>query len=301
MMLPALHDPVFRAYVAILFVVLVLAGLVLVLLQSAFRIELGSVWKTYFSWLVMAPLAAVAILGGRVIFIVGVSALALCAAREFARVAQLERATGVVVSAGIIALGLCALGTPQLFSPIALVTGALVLLLPIVRNRARGALAQMSLGLLAFLYLGWMFGHLALLANLEGATGYLCFILFATEFCDVAAFCCGKMFGRHPLRSEISPCKTWEGALGALVVAMLLPWLLRFTFPWFPPNELLCIGLIVGLGAPVGDLSISLLKRELGAKDMGRAIPGHGGVLDRIDSLIFVAPLFTALVQHYPA
>lgn len=300
-MLPVLQEPVFRAYLAILVAVLALAGIILVLLQFVSRVELGSVWKTYVSWLVMAPLAAAAILGGRVAFIVGVTALALCAAREFSRVAQLERAMSVVVGTGIVALGLCALRVPNLYSATALVAGALILLLPILRNRAGGALAQISLGLLAFLYLGWMFGHLALLANLRNATGYLCFILLATELTDVAAFCFGKLFGRYPLRSEISPRKTWEGALGALAVAMLLPWLLRFSFPEFRPNELLCMGLIVGLGAPLGDLSISLLKRELGAKDMGRAIPGHGGVLDRIDSLIFVAPLFTALVNHYPA
>ncbi len=300
MILPALHDPVFRAYAAILVVVLVLAGLVLVLLQFAFRVELGGVWKTYFSWLVMAPVAAFAILGGRVVFILGVTALALGAAWEFARVAKLEGSTRAVVGAGIVALGLCALCAPPLFSPVALVAGALILLLPTLRNRAHGALAQMSLGLLALIYLGWMFGHLALLANVAGATGYLCFLLFATELCDVAAFSFGKAFGRRPLRSEISPRKTWAGALGAGAVALLLPWLLRFSLPSFSPNELLLTGLIIGVGGPLGDLSISLLKRELGAKDMGRAIPGHGGVLDRIDSLLFVAPLFTALVQHYP-
>ncbi len=297
----AIPDPVFCAYLWIVPGVLVASGLLLALLQFVFHVELGSVWKTYFSWLVMAPLAALAISAGRGVFVLGVTALALCAAREFARSARLERPTSAVVLAGIIALGASALLAPQFFSPIALVAGAFVLLLPILRNRSGRALPQMSLGLIALCYLGWMFGHLALLADLPHATGYLCFILFATELCDVAAFCFGKIFGRHPLRSEISPRKTWEGALGALAVALLLPWLLRFSFPSFGPVPLLLTGLVVGIGGPLGDLSISLLKRELGAKDMGNAIPGHGGVLDRIDSLLFVAPLFTALVEYYPA
>lgn len=300
-MTPALHDPVFRKFVVILLGILLAAGLLLALLEFVFRIRVGSVWKTYFSWLVMAPLAAGAILGGRAVFILGVSLLALCALREFARVARLELATGVVVSAGIVALGASAFFAPPLFSLVAIVAGALVLLLPILRNRAHGALAQVSLGLIALLYLGWMFGHLALLADMPRATGYLCFILLATELCDVAAFCFGKMFGRHLLRSEISPRKTWEGALGALVVALALPWLLRFSLPVFGSGSLLLTGVIVGIGGPLGDLSISLCKRDLGAKDMGTAIPGHGGVLDRIDSLLFVAPLFTALVEHYSA
>ena len=81
-----------------------------------------------------------------------------------------------------------------------------------------------------------MFGHLGFLANAVNAYGYLCYVIFATELNDVAAFTFGRIFGRHPLRSEISPKKTWEGALGALAVSMILPWLLRFSFPEFGPR-----------------------------------------------------------------
>jgi len=116
---------------------------------------------------------------------------------------------------------------------------------------------------------------------------------------DVAAFTFGKLFGRNPLRSEISPNKTWEGALGALAVSMVLPWLLRFSFPFFGATQLILIGLIVGIGGLLGDLSISLIKRDIGTKDMGAAIPGHGGILDRIDSLIYVAPLFMHMAGYY--
>jgi phosphatidate cytidylyltransferase len=107
------------------------------------------------------------------------------------------------------------------------------------------------------------------------------------------------LFGRHPLRSEISPNKTWEGALGALAVSMVLPWLLRFSFPFFGVTQLILTGLIVGIGGLLGDLSISVIKRDIGTKDMGAAIPGHGGILDRIDSLIYVAPLFMHMAGYY--
>jgi len=101
------------------------------------------------------------------------------------------------------------------------------------------------------------------------------------------------------LRSEISPNKTWEGALGAFAVAMILPWLLRFSFPFFGTRELILTGLIVGIGGQLGDLSISVIKREIGTKDMAATIPGHGGILDRIDSLIYVAPLFMHMAGYY--
>jgi phosphatidate cytidylyltransferase len=116
---------------------------------------------------------------------------------------------------------------------------------------------------------------------------------------DVAAFTFGKIFGRHPLRSEISPNKTWEGALGAFGVAMILPWVLRFSFPFFGTRELILTGLIVGIGGQLGDLSISVIKRDIGTKDMAVTIPGHGGILDRIDSLIYAAPLFLHMAGYY--
>jgi phosphatidate cytidylyltransferase len=288
----ALHDPAFRVYVVMTLGVLVSAGILLALVQFVFRIELGSVWKTYRSWLVMAPVVALVIFAGRVPFIIGVTVVSLLAGQEFARVSGLASdrwMTGVLYSA----IFLTALGCAPIF------VLALFFLLPTLRNRVDGELRSMSLGVVALVLLGWMFGQLGFFASSPNAYGYLCYLIFATEVTDVSAFAFGKMFGRHPLRSEISPRKTWEGALGALAVALALPWLLRFSFPFFGTGQLILAGAIVGVGGPLGDLSLSVIKRDLGAKDWGAAIPGHGGVLDRIDSLIFVVPLFMQMTEYY--
>ncbi|MGH8093073.1 MAG: phosphatidate cytidylyltransferase [Chthoniobacterales bacterium] len=306
----ALHDPVFRAYLVIVFGLLVGAGIVLALLHFVSRVELGGVWKTYRSWLWLAPLVALAIFAGRVPFIAGVTAVALFAFREFGRVSGLagDRWMCGAAGAGIVSVGMWALiGQGLEFAAL----GALLLpLVGVLRNRNASVpagigvsrpteLQSLSLGLIAFVYLGWMFGHLAFLANAPSAYGCLCYLIFATEAGDVAAFTFGKMFGRHPLRSAISPGKTWEGSLGALALSLALPFLLRFSFPRFGTRQLILTGLIVGVGGQLGDLALSMIKRELGAKDWSAAIPGHGGILDRIDSLVFVAPLFIEMTGYY--
>jgi phosphatidate cytidylyltransferase len=81
------------------------------------------------------------------------------------------------------------------------------------------------------------------------------------------------------------------------MISLALPWAVWFTFPHFAPIDLLVVGLVVGVGGQVGDLAMSVIKRDLGVKDLGSAIPGHGGVLDRIDSLTYVAPLFFHYVR----
>ena len=301
----ALQSDIFRTYAIIVCGVLVLAGLVLALMKWGFKKDIHSIWLTYQSWLIMAPLVAGCIFGGRVVVILGVCLVAGLGFKEFARATGLYKdwwMTGAVYL-GIIAVAVTSLisqprghepghGWYGLFIALPVYAVALILLIPTLRNKVQGQLQSMSLAVIGFIYMGWMFGHLAFLANANDAYGYLLYILFATEINDVAAFTCGKLFGKRQFRSNISPKKTWGGALGALAVSMALPWLLRFSFPHFGVTQLILTGLIVGIGGQLGDLSISVIKRDIGIKDMGAGIPGHGGILDRIDSLIYVSPLF---------
>jgi phosphatidate cytidylyltransferase len=301
----ALQSGIFQTYAIIVFGVLAAAGLVLSLLKWGFRKNVTSLWLTYRSWLVMAPLILGCVFGGRVVVIVFICLLAGLGFKEFARATGLYGDWWMTGAAylGIVAVGITSLvSEPQgeepghgwygLFIALPVYAVALILLIPILRNKVQGQLQYMSLAIVGFIYIGWMFGHLAFLANATNAYGYLLYILFATEINDVAAFTCGKLFGKRQFRSNISPKKTWGGAFGALAVSMTLPWLLRFSFPHFGATQLVLTGLIVGIGGQLGDLSISVIKRDVGIKDMGAGIPGHGGILDRIDSLIYVAPLF---------
>jgi phosphatidate cytidylyltransferase len=303
----ALHNEIFLTYLAVSGGLLGFAGVVLGILTAIGK-KVSSIWKTYRGWLVMAPLVLGTIFLGRTATIIGVSLLAIFGFKEFAR------ATGLYDDwwlTGLVYLGIVLLGTasfvtdPRLGYPgwyglfmasPAYVVGAL-LLVPILRNRAKGQLQQVALAIVGFIYFGWMFSHLGFLANSEFAYGYILYLIFAVEINDVAAFTCGKLFGKHKLRENISPNKTIEGSIGAICVSLVIPWLLWFSFPHFEPWHLVVAGLVVGIGGQLGDLVISYIKRDIGIKDMGVVIQGHGGILDRVDSMIFVAPIFFHVVR----
>jgi phosphatidate cytidylyltransferase len=302
-------NTVFLGYAIITGALLVLAGLLLVLLRLSGR-DVSSPLSTYRGWLIMIPIVLGTLLLGREATIAGVMLLAAFGFREFARATGLYEdwwMTGIVFLA-IVALGAVSLMTdPRLGKPgwygffMALPTFviALILLVPVLRNRAHGELQKVALAIFGFVYFGWMFMHLGFLANTANALGYLLFLVFAVEINDVAAFTFGKMFGKRKLREQISPNKTLAGSIGAIAVSLLLPWLLWFSFPHFSPALLILTGLIVGIGGQLGDLVISYIKRDIGIKDMGATIQGHGGILDRVDSMIFVAPIFFHMVRWF--
>ncbi|MGH9261226.1 MAG: phosphatidate cytidylyltransferase, partial [Acidimicrobiales bacterium] len=130
------------------------------------------------------------------------------------------------------------------------------------------------------------------------------FPLVLTWICDTAAYSAGSQFGGAKMAPVLSPRKTWSGAAGglagALVFAVALGLLVLNRFGWqFDVWQLLGIGLVVGVLGQVGDIAESLLKREAGVKDSSDLIPGHGGVLDRLDSLYFVIPATAALLLLY--
>ncbi|WP_298867621.1 phosphatidate cytidylyltransferase, partial [uncultured Gimesia sp.] len=125
-----------------------------------------------------------------------------------------------------------------------------------------------------------------------GNIGLVIFLLFMTQFNDVSQFIWGKLFGKHKIIPKVSPNKTWEGFIGGVLTIGLVS---GFVGPFLTPMTFqfsLLSGLIISISGFIGDVVISSIKRDLEIKDSGSLIPGHGGILDRCDSLIFTAPLF---------
>ena len=176
---------------------------------------------------------------------------------------------------------------------------ALTLLLPfsyqIFRDQIDVAFLSVASMLLGVIYIGWAFGHhMILLRDISGAgMGLIFFLLVTIWLGDTAAYLFGKRFGRHKLRPTISPGKTIEGTIAGLVFGLLggfgvWSFFLKdvLSFP-----HMLILGILLGIVGQLSDLSESIIKRSAEVKDSGHLIPGHGGLLDRCDSLIFSTPV----------
>ena len=130
-----------------------------------------------------------------------------------------------------------------------------------------------------------------------GGAGLLLFLVFLTQFNDVSQYIWGKSIGRRKVVPKISPNKTWGGLLGGIATTTVTAWLIAPSLTPLTPLQSIGAGLIISIAGFIGDVTISALKRDLGIKDSGSAIPGHGGILDRVDSLTYTAPLFLHYVR----
>lgn len=167
----------------------------------------------------------------------------------------------------------------------------------------REPLQTMAYTLFGLLWIPWMFSFITKILflpprTLEGEpTGqfYVLFLVMVTKFSDMGAYVFGSLFGKHPSVPHISPKKTWEGFGGALFASLLaagiLFWVAPEKIPAFRATDIVILALGLGFAAVIGDLAESIVKRSTGIKDSGGVLPGIGGTLDLIDSLLFSAPL----------
>ncbi len=170
------------------------------------------------------------------------------------------------------------------------------------RRESTNAVLAISATMFALFYISWFFSFMIKLKMLPHGTALVGFLLLVTKGADIGAFFVGRRFGKHALIPHISPKKTVEGALGGMATAVVaalasrtfLPELTAFSWP-----NLVLLGFALGGLGMLGDLSESLIKRDCAAKDSGKVLPGMGGVMDIIDSLLFTAPAFYFYMNYY--
>jgi phosphatidate cytidylyltransferase len=254
------------------------------------------------------PLIILAIWFGDPWITIFIAAAALAGTYEFYRMASFDRREPLLYLGLLWTLALVL--SPHYRSsgllPFAITAAILVSLICLLfRPSRQKAFPQWAWTIVGALYVGWMLSYWLNLRGLEDGRNWVYLAMLTTFANDSSAYFIGRARGTHKLAPAISPAKTREGAIGglagAVIGAVVIAMVLRlisgeigapFAFRYW---QIILLGLLVGLFAQIGDLVESLLKRQMGAKESGNLLPGHGGVLDRFDSLIFVG----AVVYYY--
>lgn len=266
----------------------------------------SELWRRYLSWLVLVPLMIVPILLGAFWAMLGILVLGLLCYREYARMTGCfrEKLVSLLVVLGTLLVffavfdhwyGLFVAAWPLTVGAIAIAG--------LVGDEPRGYLQRVALGVLGFMLCGVGLGHLAYLGNDPNYRPMMLMLILGIQMNDVFAYCSGKLCGRTRLMPRTSPGKTQEGSIGALLLTTpLVMFLAHHVFLGTVldcPLLLLGLGLIVSVLGQLGDLMLSAIKRDAGVKDTGQLIPGHGGLLDRFDSTLLVAPAAFHFIGYY--
>lgn len=306
-----LAPPVLAALAAV-YGILLAASLALVAGLAFGRFKLGGELDLRIrSWWVMILIATAALAAGTVGVILLFAFVSYLALQEYVSIipSRVEDRPVILLAyvAAVFSYGLIYFGRYGIF--LVFIPVYAFLIFPFVMTwtgavrRFLSTVGTLHWGLVTTVY---NLGYVACLMNLPeegnpaaGGAGLVVFLLFATEANDVAQYLWGKMIGGPRILPTVSPNKTWAGFLGGVATATALAFFLAPLLTPFSGGMALFIGAVIALAGFAGDVTISAVKRDLGLKDTSFIIPGHGGILDRMDSLMFTAPLFFHILYFF--
>ena len=301
----AFDDPVTVALSLAIVAVLLLAPVVILAVTRAAKLSAErtkELWDRYRSWIWLAMSILLPILAGAFWTILAVAVLSFLCYREYARITGLfrERTISAMVVIGILLTTFSVLDNwYRFFLALFPLTVGLIASGGLIADQPKGYIQRVGLGVFGYALFGCALGHLGYIANDWNYRPILLLMIWAVELNDIFAYVCGHLFGRRKFVPSTSPNKTIGGALGALVLTTpLVAWVAHFIWAGTALDSairLIGLGIIISVVGQFGDLMLSSIKRDLGLKDTAKVIPGHGGLLDRFDSLILVAPA----VFHY--
>lgn len=287
------NDPIFLPSLLLFGVLLVLGfGIVLFFARHDLRAGLsGELGKRYISWMIIAPLFLVTVFVGGLIGAVILLLFIYRIVLEYIHVVGVKHSYALYLYAMIpITFGIGAF-LPAYYFMLPAAAILLLTLLSIFSHRIEDLYVQVSYAGRGYFYLVWSVCHLILLKEL-GGIGLVMVAGVGVALSDVMQYTVGKLIGKHLIAPEVSPHKAWEGLIGDLLGAGMAVALFRFALPpEFTPPLMIILAILIALGAAWGDLASSLVKRVAGTKDWGEILPGHGGLLDRANSMVVVIPL----------
>lgn len=299
-----LENPLFWPILQITAILFVFGfGLVLFFARKDLKAGLkGELGKRFIGWLLIAPVFLIGTFVKGVVAAVILFVFFYLVLAEYIRVVGLQRPYIIHLYIFVPITFFIAQYFPELYSVLPAAAILTLTLVPIFRHPIEDLYIQLSFAGRGYLYLVWSVGHILLLQQLAG-TGLIMTTAIGVALCDVMQYTIGKLIGRHIIAPEVNPRKAWEGLIGDLVGASIAVYLLRFALPAeFTVVHHIILIVLIGLGSAWGDLISSMIKRVSHVKDWGQIIPGHGGLLDRANSMVIVFPLvyyFSYLILEY--
>ncbi len=245
------------------------------------------------SGIVLVLVALLTICTGGIVLYMTLLAVSLIGMQELYRVMKVREDTFTLLEIagyiGAVGYYLCLLFAPE-YQLMEVIASLVLLMFVYVFSYPKYHAEQIMAAMFGILYVGVMLSFIYQTRCLEGGVWHVWLIFLSSWGCDTCAYCVGMLIGKHKMAPVLSPKKSIEGAVGGVVGAILLGCI----YGAATGGEVLIYGVICGAGAlisMVGDLAASAIKRNQGIKDYGTLIPGHGGILDRFDSVIFTAPV----------
>lgn len=250
------------------------------------------------SGIVMVILAIILIISGGNVLLFSTLVISVIGMFELYRVLKIEKTPLAMVSYAITALYYCNLNWQWITDAFMLVMGLLILLMFIyVFAYPKYEAKHIMAAFFGMFYVGVMLSYVYQIRMLENGL-YLAFLIFICSWgCDTCAYCVGVLFGKHKMSPVLSPKKSIEGAVGGVLGTSLLTVIYLLVFKEQMGMEMMDIAIlaviagVAGLISMVGDLTASAIKRNYDIKDYGKLIPGHGGIMDRFDSMMITAPI----------
>lgn len=257
-------------------------------------------WASIKSWLVAAPLLFIVMGLPEPWPLVFLTMLAIAGAKIFFQIMGMyHRSYFVMICySGIVGLGLCAwYGRLDIYNAMPMIVLGASCLVPLVRNSYKRMIQYISLTLLAFIFLGWSFMHLGLILKFPNGVFQVMYLIILTEFCDNTNLALNRYIGGMRLFPGINPRRTLGSTVVSVLLTLFLAASMKFLLPDGSDKYWLTAGLVASLVGFVGDLVMTVVRRDAGMKTVGPFILGRGDFLHRVDRLIFVAPIYYYLMM----
>lgn len=254
------------------------------------------VWTTYLIWFILLPVMFGPLIAGRTPFLLFCLLISILGILEFLRHTGLKDdlpAKVVIISALCLLYVSVYLENKALFVAACFISIFMIILIQLLRQEPERSFENVIVSSFLFIYCGAFFSFLPLVYDQKYGREFLFLYIFLLINNDAFGYIVGSVFGKHRFTPKISPNKTIEGVIAGIGATLLLGALLHpYLIPEYSLSRFLTLCFLLSLGGTAGDLVMSMFKRGLKLKDFSSLIPGHGGILDRLDSLLFIAPIF---------